>query len=462
VSRPRFRLRTKVSLLLGFIALVAGLSVAAVSYTSTRASLLDSRADDAREIAINHASNVVGRLGAEQGELNRYVQALPSSRGFIVIVRDGEMYTAWPSQFADPSIFPAALRTAVSDGEAATQRFRHDDKPYVGVGIPLADGRFGYFEAFELGPTERTLQTNLLTFSIGSTLAVLVFGATGIWIVRRLLRPLETVTNAAREIAAGDLTTRVAAQRDADLVPLVDAFNGMADAVQARIEREGRFVSDVSHELRSPITALQAATDVLERRRDEFGERPRQAVDVIINQVRRFDGMVLDLLELSRLDAGASDLHVEQVELADACRRIGAQHGMADVPLDVDPAAPRDALIDRVRLERILGNLLENAKNHADGPTRIAIEPDADGDPGYVQVAVEDSGPGVEPDERERIFGRFARGQMSRHRIGTGLGLALVAENASAQGGRAWVEDAPGGGARFVVRLRAPTGEEGS
>ena len=95
----------------------------------------------------------------------------------------------------------------------------------------------------------------------------------------------------------------------------------MADAVQERIEREQRFASDVSHELRSPITALTAAVEVLDARRDDLPDRSQQALDVVVSQVRRFDAMVIDLLELSRLDAGATDLNPEDVDLVDLCDR---------------------------------------------------------------------------------------------------------------------------------------------
>jgi signal transduction histidine kinase len=229
--------------------------------------------------------------------------------------------------------------------------------------------------------------------------------------------------------------------------------------VQARIEREARFASDVSHELRSPITALAAAAEVIDGRRGELPDRTQQALDVVVGQVRRFDAMVIDLLELSRIDAGATDLHTEEVDIATLCRRIAARNGFADLPIDVSTkagsngngnGAPPSAVVDRMRFERILTNLLENAAHHGGGPLRISIEP-TDGP--FLLVAVEDAGPGVARGERARIFERFARGSAARHRIGTGLGLALVAEHATAQGGEAWVEDRPGGGARFVVRL---------
>jgi signal transduction histidine kinase len=109
-------------------------------------------------------------------------------------------------------------------------------------------------------------------------------------------------------------------------------------------------------------------------------------------------------------------------------------------------------LLDKRRLERIVVNLLDNARNHADGPARIALE---DGTRNTLRLVVEDSGPGVPPNERDHIFERFYRGTEARRRVGTGLGLALVSEHATAMGGRAWVEDRRGGGARFVVSLPA-------
>ena len=302
------------------------------------------------------------------------------------------------------------------------------------------------------------MRTILLALTVGSLITVALASGVGWWTSGRLLRPLGRITEAAGEIAAGDLDTRVQRESDPDLDLLADSFNDMADAVQARIEREARFASDVSHELRSPITALAAAAEVIDGRRGELPDRTQQALDVVVGQVRRFDAMVIDLLELSRIDAGATDLHTEEVEIEALCRRIAARAGFASLPIDVTTkvgqnGAPPMAVLDRMRFERILTNLLENAQHHGGGPTRIAIEP-TDGP--FLLVAVEDAGPGVARGERARIFERFARGSAARHRIGTGLGLALVAEHATAQGGEAWVEDRQGGGARFVVRL--PTG----
>ena len=213
----------------------------------------------------------------------------------------------------------------------------------------------------------------------------------------------------------------------------------MADAVQTRIEREARFASDVSHELRSPITALTAAVEVLDARREDIPERTQQALDVVVSQVRRFDDMVIDLLELSRLDAGATDLNVEELDLVDLTRRIAvALQRARRADRSWRPEAPTEVAIDKVRYERILGNLIDNAHNHG-GRRRCASRSRPVADGRFASVAVEDGGPGVATSEHERIFERFARGSAARNRIGTGLGLALVAEHSRRWAGtRGW------------------------
>ena len=137
----------------------------------------------------------------------------------------------------------------------------------------------------------------------------------------------------------------------------------------------------------------------------------------------RFDQMVLDLLELSRLEAGVDESHQEPVVLADTVKRIAARNGCSDVPVRCHPPLGGRRHPRQRRLERIVVNLLDNAKHHADGPSRIAVE---DGSRGTLRLVVEDSGPGVPPGERDRIFERFYRGTEARRRVGTGLGLALV------------------------------------
>ena len=202
-------------------------------------------------------------------------------------------------------------------GATGRQRFLRDGQPFLAVGVNVAEFDVQYFEVFPLAPLARSLRVVGGSLILGSAVAALLAAAVGWSASRRLLRPVSRVADAASELASGGLDTRLEPERDADLDRLVTSFNDMADAVQDRIEREARFASDVSHELRSPITALSAAVEVLDGRREELPERSQQALDVVVNQVRRFDQMVLDLLELSRLDAGVDESHLEPVVLAE-------------------------------------------------------------------------------------------------------------------------------------------------
>src|SRR5215207_3997558 len=461
--RRALLLSMRVTLFYAITALLGGVGLTVTTYLFARNSLLDQRSVSAVDDAIDHARNVDAVLGRDRVTIVREVQSIETeSDGWATLIPPDPGDATLPERLDDeiPSRFgfsggdfPIQLvESVLSFGQSGTQYFTTDDgTPYIGVGVALNAYGAGYFEAFPLDTTQRTLRLLATALIVGSILATLLATFFGWSTSRRLLRPLSRVADAAGNIAGGGLDTRLEEETDPDLNRLAGSFNDMADAVQERIEREQRFASDVSHELRSPITALTAAVEVLDGRREDLPERSRQALDVVVGQVRRFDAMVIDLLELSRLDAGATDLNPEDVDLVDLCDRVSQRYGYGDLPIEVHRRAKRRALVDRIRFERILGNLLENASTHGGGPIRITIEPSPVKK--SVLMAVEDEGPGVAASERTRIFERFARGSAARHRIGTGLGLALVAEHATALGGEAWVEDRPGGGARFVVRL---------
>ena len=235
----------------------------------------------------------------------------------------------------------------------------------------------------------------------------------------------------------------------------------------------------MSHELRSPLTTLNASIEVLLNNRGELSERSGQALDLLNLDMRRFTQLVEDLLEISRFDAGAVRLELDSVALVptvEAAVRIVAD---GDVPVESDPELA-DVVIscDKRRLMRILANFLDNASKYADGATAVFVErsdgrPDGPADgrsdtpaiqSPMVEIAVEDAGSGVPEAERTRIFDRFNRGDQGGARgtdLGVGLGLALAAEHARLQGGRVWVEDRHDGGqgSRFVLEL--PLNEPG-
>lgn len=262
---------------------------------------------------------------------------------------------------------------------------------------------------------------------------------------------------AAEAIAGGRMETRLDPAGDADLESLVQSFNRMAAALEARIDRDNRFASDVSHELRSPLMTISASVEVLHSRRDELPDGPMQsALDLMVADIARFRQLVEDLLEISRFDAGAARLDLQEVRLAELVMQsvsFGTDH---EIPVDLDAElAGLVVRADKRRLMRVLANLLDNAAKYGGGATRVALEHT---DEQTVHLIVEDSGPGVPAEERDHVFDRFSRGVGAGRRTGSqgvGLGLSLVAEHVRLHGGRVWVSDRADGrtGARFVIEL---------
>jgi signal transduction histidine kinase len=183
----------------------------------------------------------------------------------------------------------------------------------------------------------------------------------------------------------------------------------------------------------------------------------------MVADIARFQGLVEDLLEISRFDAGAVRLHREELLVAEFVRQAVAVSSRPDTPIEVSEAAEQLLIEgDRRRLARVVANLIDNARLHGgDDATVFVQESAAEGEPiGHVRIAVEDHGPGVPPEERDLVFERFARGAVAGRRSasdGAGLGLALVDEHIRLHGGRVWVEDRTDGepGARFVIELPA-------
>ena len=427
--------------------------LAVVTYSLVRDNLVSQRESSATRQAYADARAIRDGLrtaGADPLDLLLDLQ-LPSGASAFVLV-EGKPYTS------DVGIglneFPEELRQTVAEGRPARMRYRLEGTARVAVGIPLPAVGASYFESAPFLEVESALGSLSLALLVAGVLTTIAGAGLGTAAGRSVLRPLAEVRQAAVAIAGGRLDTRVTTVDDADLGALVTSFNDMARALQERIERDGRFASDVSHELRSPLTTLSASIQVLQGRREELPERAQAALDLLVADVQRFNTMVEDLLEISRFDAGNASLHLDTVRIAElVALAVGLRP--RPVPVQVEPAAAaRMVQVDKRRLVRVLANLLDNADAYAGGATCVSVEV-ADGD---VRIIVSDAGPGVDVTERERVFERFARGGAVAGQRGSsdgvGLGLALVREHVGLHGGRVWVEDGPGGvGARFVVEL---------
>ena len=440
------RARTTVAFALGALLLSVSLSV--LTYTLARNYLLDQRETLAREQTFRNAAVVLRDLRVADSDPNEILDLLPGDG----LIRFGGSWFG-DTLSINQETMPTDLLRLVDRNQVAQQRTTFGGSPYLAVGVPLPVVAAQYYEVTSLRELERTLQILSGSLVAAATITTVGGAAIGLYASRRALRPLRVVTRAAVGIARGRLDTRLDSDGDTDLEPLITSFNEMAEALEDRIAREARFTSDVSHELRTPLTAMAAAVEMVRARRDDLPERSRAAVDLLARQTEHFERLVLDLLEISRFDAGVAELSLEQVDLGAFVTQVVKGITGGQVPVE-GPAEPLWARVDKRRIERVMANLLENAQRYAGGATRVAVG----GDGGRAVLAVEDAGPGVPATERRTIFQRFSKGSAQARpgmAKGTGLGLSLVAEHVGLHGGKVWVEDAPGGGARFVVELPA-------
>ncbi len=451
---PGLGLRARSSLAFALGALVLSVVLSVLTYQLTRTYLTSQREELASRQAYLNARLLRDVLRSSSGEVGDTLSSLATDAGSQIVVRyDGRWLASGVT--SGESLIPPDVRDLVQQGKPARRRTMVGGHASLVVGTPLPSIDAWYFETFPLDGLSDTLRTLAVSLVVSATITTLAGAAVGQYASRRVLRPLRDTAAVAAEIGAGALDSRLPAGRDPDLSSLANSFNAMVEALQDRIEREQRFASDVSHELRTPLTALSSAVAVLGRQESELPERSRMALGILTTQITYFQALVLDLLEISRLDAGAEQLELEGVWLRDYLRRLlASREGVGPGPgaeLVIDPALPERVSVDRRRLERVLVNLLDNADRYAGGATVLRAKRAGD----VLCLAVEDGGPGVPAAERERVFERFYRGVAahSSGRKGTGLGLSLAAEQLRLQGGHLHVEDVSGGGARFVAEL---------
>lgn len=451
----RVSLRLRVSLVFGLGALVLAAGLSLITYELTRDNLLNRREETSLARVAFNATQVSRLIDAESTEqqLRDLLQSLYTPLGARPVIRFGDLWlSANPVEFSEPQIDPL-LKDTVAGGRAAQMRYVVGETPFAVIGIPYFDIDAAYYEAVPLDDIAATLSSLLIALLTGSAITVLVGIGIGIWAAQRAVQPLTDIGEAAEAIAAGDLNTRLEGA-DPDLERLSRSFNQMASALQDRIERDARFASNVSHELRSPLMTLTASLEVLRKREAELPVRSQMALNLLSADLDHFKQLVADLLEISRYDVGAAALELEEFEIIEFVQQVARVSGHAP-RLTRDPGTEGLVLrADRRRLAQVMANLLENADNHGGGATDIHV---ARSD-SVVEISVIDAGPGVAPEDRAVIFDRFSRGSRytsSGRFSGTGLGLALVAEHVRLHGGSVRVTERAdeSSGACFTVTL---------
>ena len=275
---------------------------------------------------------------------------------------------------------------------------------------------------------------------------------------RRLLGPIESLTDAARKMEGGNRGVRVAVTSRDELGRLARSFNAMADAISRQETLRRNLVSDVAHELRTPLTSIRAQLEALQ---DGLAAPDPRAIDSLHEDARLLERLVDDLQDLALAEAGQLALDLRPLRLSDAATRAAsaieprAQAAGVAISVEIPPKLAVHA--DRHRIGQIFSNLLGNALSHTPAGGRIGIS--AAARDGLIEIAVADTGRGIESEHLPHVFDRFYRTDPARSRStgGAGLGLAIVRQLVRAQGGDATASSEPGGGT--IISFTLPAAE---
>ena len=353
---------------------------------------------------------------------------------------------------------PADLKAQVADGLLAFAWTTVGGQASLVVGGRARPSGPDFYFVRDATALERTLEQLRLALGVGALLLVVITLLVARGVARGVLAPVEAASRAAERIERGDLSARVPVTSDDEFGAWAERFNRMAAALAETIGRleaaeaqNRRFVADVAHELRTPLAALVAEASILRDHLHALPTESRRAGELLVADIGRLRSLVDDLMEVSRFDARAERIALEPIDVG----RLVTAVATARLP-EATVVVPDERLImetDPRRLERILGNLLDNAREHAAGSAvevRVELTNAAGG--GLV-VTVADRGPGVQEDRLERIFERFYKADPSRHGGSSGLGLAIAEEHAALLGGHLTARNRARGGLRIELRL---------
>jgi two-component system sensor histidine kinase MtrB len=431
------------------------------------------------------AGIATGDAASVRSALDRTVTQLVNRGGaagdfdVVMIHRTGDVQRAAESRPLLRRALPADLRAAVDDGGQAWRYAlvpdtARDPRPALLIGATVPSDTSGsqkieLYYAFPLDQEQESLSLIRSTVVISGIALTLFVVGIGVLVTRLVVDPVRRAAGIAQRLADGQLEQRMVVRGADDLARLATSFNAMADSLQRQITQlEGlsqlqqRFTSDVSHELRTPLTTVQMAADVLHDARGDFPPHVARSAELLSAELDRFEGLLTDLLEISRYDAGAAVLAPEPVDLgALVARVVAGMWALAerhDSELVVNrPDEDVIAQVDARRVERILRNLVGNAIEHGAGrPIEITLAANRTA----AAVTVRDSGVGLSSADAQHVFDRFWRADPSRVRTvgGSGLGLSISLEDARLHGGWLQVWGQPGAGAQFRLTLPLTAG----
>jgi two-component system, OmpR family, sensor kinase len=468
---------------LGVIVLAAfGLAVADVAtYASLRGFLLDRTDQSLRESPFGGPGRGGPGEAAEARSCPQEGRPIPGARpGDYFELRSasgdvicGTQAAGFSEALPSPPDLPETTALpAEAQGPGAGRFFTVDaedgDGRYRVRAVRARDGTVAIL-ARSLDDVDATLRRLLVIMLLVSAAVLGALAVLGLWVVRLGLRPLDAIGATAAQIAAGDLSRRVErAESRTEVGRLGLALNAMLERIESAFRAQEaserklrRFVADASHELRTPLAGVRSYAELFERGADRRPDDLARAMAGITRESERMSLLVDDLFLLARLDEGRplarEPVALERV-VEEAVETARAVEPGRPYSLETEPA---EVVGDRDRLRQVVDNLLSNVRAHTPPGAPVAVRVARRNGAAVVEVA--DSGPGIDPDEADRVFERFYRTDETRARAtgGVGLGLSIVAAVAKAHGGSASAESEPGSGATFRIALPLATNGHG-
>ncbi|MFB7515283.1 ATP-binding protein [Streptomyces sp. NPDC056144] len=475
--RPHpFGLRTRLVLAFLLVAAVGCGTTAALTYRAARSAILEQTQDTAVSAFREQVDAFTVNLpptAEDMRDMALTIARQGKPRPWRVYAEYGTLRVSSTDRPGSSVITPE-LRARASDRDTTPhgsfQRVVKNGTPYLTMAVPAVFRNspqataqptgLVVYAVMELDEEEANVEAMVAAARDGALPALAIALIPALVAARGVLRPVRELRHAAHSMGTGRLDTRIHSKGRDELADLARTFNESAAALERSVTelreaeaRARRFASDVSHELRTPLAGMLAVTEVLDEDADSgtLGSDTARAVRLISAETGRLAVLVEDLMEISRFDARAAELHTDEVDVADCVRMTLRNRHWTDPATVVQEFVPGiRARLDPRRFDIVVANLVGNALRH--GGTPVTVRVYAEGD--HVVTEVADRGPGIHPDVLPHVFDRFYKADPARTRsAGSGLGLAITLENVHLHGGTVEAANHPAGGAVFTVRM---------
>jgi two-component system, OmpR family, sensor kinase len=465
----RVRIATSVALLVSLTLAGAGLLVYVIEYDrldDNTVQEVDQEFSEFESLARGDERGA-NAIGADPATGQAWSGARPLLEYFIArnVPDDDERLVAWtdgaPFDFSpgadvlatDQQFLDAARELVERDGGSTRLETANGELLVSAQTIAIGDDVGALLVLNYLDDDRSELLDTMRTYAIVAVLSLSLIVAMAFWQAGRLLAPLRVVRQTADEITATDLSRRLPERGNDDVTALTRTFNGMLDRLDAAFTGQRQLLDDAGHELRTPLTILQGHLELLDV---TDAEEVAETRELLLEETARMARLVDDLILLAKTERPGF-LDPAPTDVADLTETVAAKAtGLGDRAWTVDATAELTAPLDRQRITQALLQLAHNAVKHTGPGDLVAVGSVAE--PGAVLFWVRDTGPGVAPEDRERIFERFGRaaGAEDRNPEGFGLGLSIVTAIARAHGGSAWLDEEYADGARFVLSVPVP------